>query len=290
MVRSLSEFVVFFSLFKYFLFNVLTVAQGFGLALLLREQYLHRREFLEEEFVPSPSEPLLSEEPPPAVEEPSTEPVAAPEIPKPLPDSSHHKVDELDESLIPKGFKVDVTLENMRGTDVSNASDSSDFSVVVHEHDPYSAAAAFEDDDEDTFAPVPSSETSPLPPIDYDQADESSDDSAENRGVSPLAVQLLGEDYDFQSLVETSAKNDEEPGANLDTGIPTPTDDGNRTESSSPSGSPTAQESAPHQWIEPAFSREMVEVLLVEPDRPTGLIFTVDTSPMLAKRRKSKPT
>ena len=270
---------MFLSLFKYFLFNTLTITEGFGFALLLREQYrLRMREFPGEEFVSTPSEPVFPETSPLVAEEPVPEPVVASEIPAPMSDTPHHKVDEVDESLLPKGFKVDAILENMRDTQGGHEADSPDFSVVVHESDPYSAAAAFEDDDEyeGTFSPVPPSEPSSLPPIDYDAAD----DLAGNHGVSSLAVELLGEDFDFQSLAKPLSEIDEVADENRVTEVMEP---------GPSSGAVPAQELPVAEWIEPAFSREMVDVLLVEPDRPAVMVFTVDSPPMLAKRRKNKP-
>ena len=274
------------ALFKYFLINTIAVAEGFCLALLLREQYRLRTQAVPEEFVPLPLEPLLpppiaeSEEPSvlSSMEQPPTQP-EEPSVSESLSGSQYRRIDDLDDSLLPKGFKVESVLENLQVSPNPTTENAPDFSVVVHQPDPYSVAdTAFEDDDD---AVPPPTTSGPRPPLDID-AEPTGTATRDSEGISSLAVELLGKDFDFRSLVKQQSEADV-PSVVEITDLD---NDTYRTESGFLTDAAAVRESLSEQWVGSTFLHTMVDSLFVEPDR--SQVFTEDSPPMLDRRRKSK--
>ena len=278
---------MFLALVKYFLINASLVAEGFGLALLLREQYRLR----EQERQEAPEEESDLPEPEPPFSEPSDTESETPLDPssvdpvtvleEALLPHSPSKVDEIDDTLLPKEFKAESILKGMRDPasplappDVTNGED---FAVMPHESRSAADRAFDDDDEEDAFPPSPSEPG----PLEFEPTDEAASDG----GISPLAAELLGKDFDFRSMVNPSAEPDEsdEPVAAEITELG---DDAYRTESGFLTDGETVRESMSWQLIESTFDREMVEALFIEPDRSTDQVFTMDSPPMLVRRRK----
>ena len=135
------------------------------------------REQQREEFVPVAfeyEEPEPVEESEGFEEPPPPEPVLESEIPI---DSSSmnadRKIDEIDETLLPAGFKVESILENMSTSGVSepNPEQVPDFSTTPQAADSLSASpdAFDESGDEEDFTQTPAFESESLPTIDIAQ-------------------------------------------------------------------------------------------------------------------------
>jgi len=299
-------FVAFVTFLKFFFVNALSVAEGFGVALLLREHYwtlfrgLQRKEHLSESIerpVPEPPAVTESEESsiPSISAMESPEPALEPEIPVDSPpiDTNHHKVDEFDETLVPKGFKVETVLENMVTSGVSDPDPElvPDFSTTPQATDSFSVAAdALEESDEDEFFSKALSFVSELQPtIDVvvePSTEEGLNDLERIDGVSALAIEVLGKDFDFKSFSKTQWDDPEKSAAQQEfVEVIELGNDAYRTESTFLKDTGPIRESTSDQTINFLFPGEMIATAFLEQDRSTNLVFTTDSPSMLPGKK-----
>ncbi len=320
---------MFFFLLKLLLFCVITIAEGFLLALLLQELYQSRSiEPLREEFRPAPDETfyptetssvenfqepvsLPNPQKPEELEEPIIPTVAEP-FPKSPSESRHYNSDDFDESLLPKGFKVDSVFENMldAGASTDAFEEIPEMIPTDSNVDSFSGPNVFEEEENADFGEESFSfESGPLSPIEMDESEkvgETTSDSDQTADVLALAFELSGKDFDFESLLkkapsdtetvesllkmsvigdETFETSTEQP----ETAEITELEGGSyRTECAFLADSAAVRESATDQRIEATFSQEMVDEQVLEQDRSTDFVFTEDTPPMLPKRQRTK--
>ena len=305
---------MFFTFFQFCLINAIAVAAGFAIALLLRDNYLaaHRRQEPEEPVLPlmgqaepEPSAAAESEEPP--LEEPE---LTIPNEPSSAAANLHGKVDEFDESQIPKRFKVETILENMKTSGVSdpNPEETPDFSSTPQAAESFSAAPdAFEMSDEDEIpSRALSSSSEPLLNIDVVEQAEDTNDPGRVDGVSSLARKVLGEDYDFGSFAEKPQTVTEESAEQQEFSEAAETGEdaelrknGERSEAAEqdeyahqrettlPQDTIPERQSANERIVAPLFHEEMIDTSLIEQDYSPNLVFTEDSPPMLPKRKAS---
>ena len=285
--------------FKLLLFNTISVAEGFCITLLFRELYWKSlEERRQEEFVPTTFESVESllptadefTEPSVSLAESVLEQVSPSSTSPSTEENGHRKVDELDVSLLPKGFKVEEIIDQMQtiGTSESPLEQVAEFSVVpILSANPESFDEPL---DEEMSAPIPPIDSKRLPDIDV----------AEKAGsVSSLAIELLGEGFDFQSMLKTPSdaveewekiqerkleesdgRQEQEFGHVVELG-----NDVFQIESGFLKDVAAIRESATDRQVESHFPREMVETMFIEQNPPANLVETVLSSPMLPRRR-----
>jgi hypothetical protein len=235
-----------------------------------------------EEPLVSPPEPIQEFVPPPV-----SEPIPEPSVVFPPPDTGPRKIDELDESLLPKGFKAETALDNMRtaGSSETDPNAVPDFSQTPQATTSSSAVPEAFEESNGAETPVQTSE--PLPAIDIDGLlAEISSNSERIDGISPTAADVLGPDFDFDSLLNPPSF---EPAEQELVKITDLNDDAYRIESGFLQDATPIRESTTDELIETRFPEEMFVATPIKPEYSADQVFPMDSAPMLPLK-KANPT
>lgn len=314
----------------YILFNALmSIAIGACFAYLLRDLYLQLDDpddeapaetpvVVRKSAVLSPANTAPMEEPPVvAPESPDTLPGdAIPPEPEALPDGvsepqadteEENRPDPVEATALPESLQVDHILENM--LEEKNPEVPADLSSRLEEDEANleDRLPTFEDEDDASFdfeddilaraMEQAGGATDPSPEeIDFGAADfrsSVSDEAATSSAIAPTAAEILGEDFNFDQLLDPTP--DTIPDAGPSTDRPAFSDapaEGVYREETAPflPDSALLERLSGKLDVVPRFPPEMIQDALVAPDRSEAarkLEFVEESRPMFV--RKSRP-
>lgn len=305
-------FVVIITLLRILIFSFVSIGMGFLAALALRERYyqLYPEEATEEADA---SEEIVSEAAPEAAPEPGTVPEGT-KTEEPIPETSagdeaesekdvspalaEQHTDNFDDlGLLPKSFKVDSILDDMLGENVSETPE--DLSARLDQEETAFQADysdAFQDTDEDMLARALENAASTNGAIDFNDEnflDRVAEETHTHREIAPMAVELLGEDFNFDALLTGEPP---EPPEIVEASAPAfrEWEDGTfQTESECYTDAPALLDLLPgEQDIVSFFPDEWVRNEVIEPDRSEEAekwSFVEESRPMFVRKKKKTP-